>query len=120
MSKAGIFGFARLDPVAARPHFPRMNDNAPATDSTSTLDETILSLCARAKPGRTICPTDAAQAFAAARNEGELGWRAHLQDVRRAAVRLAEAGQIVIYRKGKPVDPSDFRGVYRLGAPRSE
>jgi hypothetical protein len=40
--------------------------------------------------------------------------------VRRTAVRMAEAGRIVIYRKGKPVDPRDFRGVYRLGAPRSE
>jgi hypothetical protein len=86
----------------------------------STLEAVILTLCAEADPGRTICPTDAALAFAAARGEGELGWRAHLQNVRRTAVRLAEAGRIVIYRKGKPVDPRDFHGVYRLGAPRSE
>jgi hypothetical protein len=26
----------------------------------------------------------------------------------------------VIYRKGKPVDPNDFRGVYRLGLPRHD
>jgi hypothetical protein len=26
----------------------------------------------------------------------------------------------VIYRKGKPVDPLDFRGVYRLGLPRQD
>jgi hypothetical protein len=38
--------------------------------------------------------------------------------VRGAAVRLAETGRIVIYRKGKPADPNDFRGVYRLGLPR--
>jgi hypothetical protein len=43
-----------------------------------------------------------------------------LQGVRAAAVRLADAGRLVIYRKGKPVDPHDFRGVYRLGAPNSE
>ena len=48
-----------------------------------------------------------------------MGWRAHLQGVRAAAVRLADAGRLVIYRKGKPVDPHDFRGVYRLGAPNS-
>ena len=89
-------------------------------DSAATLEATILSLCASTKPGRTICPTDAAQAFAQLRGEGELGWRAHLQEVRRAAVRLALAGEIVIYRKGKPVDPNDFRGVYRLGAPSAE
>jgi len=91
-----------------------------APDSVPNLQAVILTLCSAAKPGGTICPTDAAQAFAAARGEGELGWRAHLQDVRRTAVRLAEAGRIVIYRKGKPVDPREFRGVYRLGAPRSE
>jgi len=26
----------------------------------------------------------------------------------------------VIYRKGKPADPNDFRGVYRLGLPRHD
>jgi len=95
--------------------------SAPDLEPDSTpLAAVILTLCSEAEPGSTISPIDAAQAFAAARGEGELGWRAHLQDVRRTAVRLAEAGRIVIYRKGKPVDPRDFRGVYRLGAPRSE
>jgi hypothetical protein len=91
-----------------------------AAEPAATLEDTILALCAGSKPGQTINPTDAAQAFAVSRGKGELGWRAHLQDVRRTAVRLAEAGKIVIYRKGKPVDPNDFRGVYRLGAPRME
>jgi hypothetical protein len=108
----------RLDLAAAPPHSPAMTLANP--DSAATIEDTILALCAGTKPGRTICPTDAAQAFAAARGEGQLGWRLHLQEVRRAAVRLAEGGQIVIYRKGKPVDPKDFRGVYRLGAPRSD
>jgi Protein of unknown function (DUF3253) len=89
-------------------------------DSPATLESVILTLCAEARPGRTIDPTEAARAFAAARGEDEMGWRAHLQGVRAAAVRLAEAGRLVIYRKGKPVDPSDFRGVYRLGAPNVE
>ena len=38
-----------------------------------------------------------------------------MQPVRRVAVRLAHAGRIAILRKGKPVDPDDFRGIYRLG-----
>jgi hypothetical protein len=33
---------------------------------------------------------------------------------------LALAGRLVIYRKGKPVDPNDFKGVYRLGLPRHD
>jgi hypothetical protein len=91
------------------------------TDAESpSLAATILTLCAEAGPERTICPTDASKAFASARGEDALGWRSHLQDVRRTAVRLASEGRLVIYRKGKPVDPHDFRGVYRLGAPRQD
>ena len=89
-------------------------------DSSNSLAETIVALCVEAGPSRTICPTDAAKAYAAARGEDALGWRDHLQDVRRAAVRLANEGRLIIYRKGKPVDPQDFRGVYRLGAPRDD
>jgi hypothetical protein len=87
-------------------------------DSARTVEESILSLCQAGGATKTICPTDAARAHAEARGEDELGWRSHLGEVRRAAVRLAESGRLVIYRKGKPVDPRDFRGVYRLGLPR--
>ena len=84
------------------------------------LETTLIALCLDAGPTRTICPTDAARAFAQSRGEDALGWRGHLQDVRRTAVRLADEGRLVIYRKGKPVDPNAFRGVYRLGAPRDD
>ena len=40
-----------------------------------------------------------------------------LAPLRHAAVRLAVRGEIAIYRKGRPVDPEDFKGVYRLGLP---
>ena len=88
--------------------------------SPVTLEQVILQLCAGLKPGGTINPSDAAQAFADSRAEGPLGWRGHLHHVRNAAIGLAEAGRIVIYRKGKPADPRDFKGVYRLGPPREE
>lgn len=32
-------------------------------------------------------------------------------------MRLAHAGRVAILRKGKPVDPDDFRGIYRLTLP---
>ena len=64
--------------------------------------------------------SEAAKAIALETGGGELAWRDWLLKVRRSAVALAQAGQLVIYRKGKPVDPDDFRGVYRLGLPRSE
>jgi hypothetical protein len=84
------------------------------------LAQTILALCAAAGPGKTIDPTEAAKYFARQREEDDLAWRGHLTQVRARAVALARVGRLVIYRKGKPADPDDFRGVYRLGLPRGE
>lgn len=47
-------------------------------------------------------------------------WHALLVPIRRVAVTLAKGGRLIIYRKGKPADPDDFRGVYRLGLPRHD
>jgi hypothetical protein len=47
-------------------------------------------------------------------------WHPLLMPIRRTAIALAQAGRLVIYRHGKPVDPNDFRGVYRLGLPRQD
>lgn len=113
---------AALDPAPSPPQDAAMNavpDNADLPDLPS-LESVILSLTADARGGRTIAPTDAAVAYAAACGEDALAWRSHLSNVRAAAVRLADAGRLVIYRKGKPADPHDFRGVYRLGAPNVE
>lgn len=41
-------------------------------------------------------------------------WRPLLVHVRAAARRLAEEGRIEILRHGKPIDPSDVKGVIRL------
>jgi len=62
--------------------------------------------------GKTICPSEAARAVSPE------AWRSLMGEVRAEAVRLAKSGNIVIYRKGKPVDPESFKGVYRLGLPR--
>ena len=84
------------------------------------LEEVILRLCAELPPGKSIDPVAAAKAFAEARGEDDLAWRHWLAHVRTASVGLARKGRLVIYRKGKPADPADFRGVYRLGLPRGE
>jgi len=87
------------------------------SDSTAPrlpLDEAILKVLTKA-PGKTLSPPEIAHAIA-----GEGDWHDLLVPIRRAAVTLALAGRLVIYRKGKPVDPSDFRGVYRLGLPRHD
>jgi hypothetical protein len=64
------------------------------------------------------CTLSAPEIAQAIDPEGD--WHALLLPIRRAAVALAQAGRLVIYRKGKPVDPGDFRGVYRLGLPRQD
>jgi hypothetical protein len=44
-------------------------------------------------------------------------WQQLMGEVRVRTVKLAHAGEITIYRKGKPADPDDFKGIYRLGRP---
>lgn len=75
----------------------------------------LLRLSAACGPGKSLSPMDAAQALMPKDQ-----WQRALPLVRRVAVRLALNGQLIIYRKGKMVDPTDFRGVYRLGPPRDE
>ena len=77
-------------------------------------EETILKLTAERGKGKTIDPSDAAKALGAA---SDRDWHQFLQPVRQAAIRLAREGRVVIMRKGKPADPDEFKGVYRLGAP---
>lgn len=96
----------------------------PSSDSPSrtaadphVIEETILALVADRGEGKTICPSEAARAIGGSHPDG---WGPLMIPVRRAAVRLAHAGRIVIYRKGKPVDPDDFKGVYRLGLARMD
>ena len=80
---------------------------------TALIEETIQRLLADAGTGKTLGAIDVARALAP-----EADWPALLPKVRRTAVDLALAGRLVIYRKGKPVDPNDFKGVWRMGLPR--
>jgi Protein of unknown function (DUF3253) len=79
------------------------------------IQETILRLLNAAGFGHSISPTEVAQELKPG-NE----WNTLMPAVRRAAVGMALEGRLVIYRKGKPVDPNDFKGVYRLGLPRRD
>lgn len=79
-------------------------------DNEEALEAAILTLTAARGPGKSICPSEAAKAV-----DGH-GWNRLMPQVRATAVRLAQAGRIIITRKGKPVDPAAFKGVYRLKA----
>jgi hypothetical protein len=65
--------------------------------------------------GKTLSAPELAQEIA---DDNE--WHNLLMPIRRAAIKLARDGRLIIYRKGKPADPNDFRGVYRLGLPRHD
>jgi hypothetical protein len=96
----------------------------PVPPPPSLVETTILELCAERGPDKSIDPNEAAKTIAIRKAgdkpTGPEDWHKWLGEVRRTAVTLAKAGRLVIYRKGKPVDPADFRGVYRLGLPRHD
>jgi hypothetical protein len=74
----------------------------------------ILRQTAARGPDRSICPSEVARALAG----GDDGpWRPLMGRVRQAAIALAEAGQVEILRKGKPVPIAEVRGVIRLRQP---
>lgn len=70
-------------------------------------DEILRQVEARG-PGKSICPSEVAQAL----NPGQ--WRQLLTPVRQAAAALARDGRLSILRKGRPVPPEEMRGVIRL------
>lgn len=89
-----------------------------AHDSNDTpvppLESALLETLAKSTE-KTLSAPEIAQALSP-----DAGWHDLIAPIRIAAVNLARDGRLVIYRKGKPVDPNDFRGVYRLGLPRQD
>lgn len=77
------------------------------------LEDAILDVLARSGT-KTLSAPEIAHAIA------DDNWHPLLTPIRSSAIELARAGRLVIYRKGKPVDPNDFRGVYRVGLPRHD
>ena len=80
-------------------------------DINTRLRDQILVLVGEREPGKTICPSEVARAV---RPDD---WRPLMKKVRQAAIRLADDGQISIYRKGKAIPTDQVRGVIRLGLP---
>jgi len=75
----------------------------------------ILALLGKLAPGKSISPSDAARALA---GSDEKQWSRLMKPLRAVSVEMAKAGEIEILRKGKPTDPDNFRGVYRLALPQ--
>ena len=87
------------------------------TASPEEIEAAMLSLAEARGPGKTLGPTDIARALGGDHPDG---WGPLMQPIRRAAIRLMKQGRVVIVRKGRPVDPDDFRGVYRIALPDSD
>ena len=94
-----------------------MENQSLARPDSSAIEAALLRLIAERGPGKTVDPTEAARELGGPHPDQ---WGPLMQPIRRAAVALAEQGRLVILRKGKPVDPRDFKGVYRLTAPRQD
>ncbi|KAA5801708.1 DUF3253 domain-containing protein [Alkalicaulis satelles] len=76
--------------------------------SEDRIETAILTLAEQRGSGKSICPSEAA------REAFPQDWHGRMRHVRAAAVHLARQGRVVILRKGKPVDPENFKGVYRI------
>jgi hypothetical protein len=83
---------------------------ATGTDTGQRAREAILGLLGERDPGKTICPSEAARSLA-----GDGDFRPDMEPVREAAAKLAEAGEIEVTQKGRPVTIGEARGPIRLG-----
>jgi hypothetical protein len=94
-----------------------MENQSVTRPDSHAIEAALMRLVGERGPDKTVDPTEAARALGGDHPDQ---WGPLMQPIRRVAVALAEAGRVVILRKGKPVDPRDFKGVYRLTAPRHD
>ena len=72
------------------------------------VEETLMALLSQVREGESISPNDVAKTV------DPENWRRELPKVKAVAVGLARQGRLEVLRKGKPADPDDLRGIYRL------
>ncbi|MGF1611856.1 MAG: DUF3253 domain-containing protein [Kiloniellales bacterium] len=101
---------------------PDRGETMDGSERDDPVAQAILALLAERGPGKSIGPSEAAQAFAVPRakpgDPPDL-WRRHLNAVKQQALHLARQGRLVILRKGKPADPNaPIKGVIRLALPQ--
>jgi hypothetical protein len=78
---------------------------------SAEVEAAIFELLGKLPSGKSVSPEDVARAVDPA------GWRRELGKVRPVAVGLARIGRLVILRHNKPVDPGEFKGVWRMRLP---
>ena len=78
------------------------------------VEETLLGLLSQLRTGDSISPNQAAKAI------DQVNWRRELPKVRAVIIGLARQGKLEVLRKGKPIEPEGFKGVYRVRLPMAE
>jgi len=91
-------------------------DSKPPPDREA-ITAALLRLLAERGPDKTLDPAEVARALAGPHPDG---WGPLMQPIRRIVTDLAGAGRVIILRKGKPVEPADLKGVYRLRLPQRD
>ncbi len=81
---------------------------------SQTVEETLFDLLSQVRKGDSISPNDVAKAIDAT------NWRRELPKVRGVIIGLARQGKLEVLRKGKPIEPEGFKGVYRVRLPQDE
>ena len=81
---------------------------------SSPIEDVLFAMLAETPPGKSVSPEQLARALDAE------GWRRLLPQIRSTVRGLARQGRVVITRHGKPADPENFKGVYRLRAPDAD
>lgn len=84
--------------------------------SAQEIRATIEAMVEARGADKTVCPSEVARAIG---GQDERKWRLLMAPIRTEAVRLAGEGRLTIRRKGRVVDPNDFKGIYRLGTASS-
>ncbi|HEX7799060.1 MAG TPA: DUF3253 domain-containing protein [Asticcacaulis sp.] len=75
------------------------------------IEETIEALLSQARDGESISPNDVAKVL------NPDGWRRELPKIRAVVVGLTRRGRLEMLRKGRPTEPEEVRGVYRIRKP---
>lgn len=77
-------------------------------------EDAILAMLERRGPGKTFCPSEAAQLIDPDR------WRDHMDAIRAAGTALWGARRLAVTQKGTHIDPRDARGAIRYGHPHGD
>ncbi|ESQ81624.1 hypothetical protein AEAC466_20835 [Asticcacaulis sp. AC466] len=78
------------------------------------IEDTILVLLSQVRDGESISPNDVAKTI------DRENWQRELPKIRAVIIGLARQEKLQVLRKGKPIEPEGFKGVYRVRLPVAE